>query len=186
MPDSAWRLPFEGTNIAVLADCHVHEGGPQLPEGLFPRLQGVDLIVTLGDMGEKSGLDQLQEIAPVLGVRGADDVDDMRTRQPCLLLTSGRYAIGCVFDAKAVGLADHSDPFVAALDAGAVSQKLFGRQPDILLHAGTHKPGEARFGAKGSALNPGSAVLPAEGSPPTFLRLKVGEEGCFGQIIHLD
>lgn len=183
MPESVWRMPFEGTNIAVLADCHIHEGGPQFPEALFPRLQGVDLIVTLGDMGEKSGLDQLQEIAPVLGVRGADDVDDIRTRRPYLLLTSGRYAIGCVFDAKAAGLADFADPFVAALDAAAVSQKLFGRQPDILLHAGTHKPDEARFGAKGSALNPGSAVLPVEGSSATFLRLKVMDEGCFGQII---
>jgi putative phosphoesterase len=186
MPDSAWRLPFEGTNIAVLADCHVHEGGPQFPEALFPRLQGVDLIVTLGDMGEKSGLDRLQEIAPVLGVRGVDDIDDMRTRHPYLLLTSGQYAIGCVFDAKAAGLADTSDPFVEALDAGAISRKLFGRQPDILLHAGTHKPDEAKFGAKGSALNPGSAVLPDEGERATFLRLKVGDEGCFGQIIHLD
>ena len=183
MPDSVWRMPLEGTNVAVLADCHIHEGGPQFPEALFPRLQGVDLIVTLGDMGEKSGLDQLQDIAPVMGVRGADDVDDMRTRRQHLVLSGGRYRIGCVFDAKAAGLAESSDPFVAALDAAAVSQRLFGCQPDILLHAGTHKPGEAQFGAKGSALNPGSAVLPAEGSPATFLRLKVTDEGCFGQII---
>lgn len=183
MSDSAWRLPFEGTNIAVLADCHIHEGGPRFPEALFPRLQGVDLIVTLGDMGEKSGLDDLQEIAPVLGVRGADDVEDPRTRRERLVLESGRHRIGCVFDAKAAGLAASSDPFVEAEDAAAVSHALFGCQPDILLHAGTHKPGEARFGAKGSALNPGSAVLPAEGSPPTFLRLKVADDGCYGQII---
>jgi putative phosphoesterase len=183
MSDSAWRLPFEGTNIAVLADCHIHEDGPQFPEALFPRLQGADLIVTLGDMGEKSGLDQLQEIAPVLGVRGADDVGDMRTRRPHLVLTSGRYSIGCVFDAKAAGLASSSDPFLEAQDAGAVSRSLFGCQPDILLHAGTHKAEEARFGPKGSALNPGSAVLPAEGAAPTFLRLKVTDEGCYGQII---
>ena len=183
MSDSVWRLPFEGTNIAVLADCHIHEGGPQFPAALFPRLQGFDLIVTLGDMGEASGLDQLQEIAPVLGVRGADDVEDMRTRRDRLVLNSGRYNIGCVFDAKAAGLASASDPFVEAQDAGAVSQSLFGCQPDILLHAGTHKADEARFGPRGSALNPGSAVLPAEGSQPTFLRLKVTDDGCFGQII---
>lgn len=183
MSDSVWRVPFEGVNVAVLADCHIHEGGPQFPPALFPRLQGVDLIVTLGDMGEKSGLDQLQEIAPVMGVRGQDDVEDMRIRRELLVLESGRYHIGCVFDAKAAGLASSSDPFIPADDAAVVSNRLFGCHVDILLHAGTHKAEEARFGSKGSALNPGSAVLPAEGSRPSFLRLKVTPEGCYGQII---
>ena len=183
MSDSVWRMPFEGTKIAVLADCHIHADGPQFPSALFPRLQGVDLIVTLGDMGEKSGLDQLEEIAPVVGVRGADDVDDIRTRRKLLLLNSGRYHIACVFDAKEAGLASSSDPFVESDGAAEVSRNLFGCQPDILLHAGTHRSEEARFGPKGAALNPGSAVLPADGASPTFLRLKVTEEGCFGQII---
>lgn len=186
MADSVWRLKGEGANLAVLADCHIHEGGPQFPPALFPRLQGVDLIVTLGDMGEKAGLDQLQEVAPVLGVRGQDDVDDMRTRRELLVLEGSGYHVGCVFDAKAAGLAESADPFVAAADAAAVSRRLFGCHVDILLHAGTHRPGEARFGPKGSALNPGSAVLPADGSPPTFLRLKVMSDGCYGQIVRVE
>ncbi len=183
MSDSAWRLPFEGTNLAVLADCHIHEGGPQFPAALFPRLQGADLIVTLGDMGESSGLDQLQEIAPVLGVRGQDDVEDIRTRRSVLVLSGEGRRIGCVFDAVAAGLAIETDPFVAADDAAQVCNRLFGGPVDVLLHAGTHKPEEAGFGAEGSALNPGSAVLPAEGAKPTFLRLKVTAQGCYGQII---
>jgi putative phosphoesterase len=183
MVDSVWRMKGEGANIAVLADCHIHEGGPQFPEALFPRLQGSDLIVTLGDMGEKAGLDRLEEIAPVVGVRGQDDADDMRTRRQVLLLEDGRYHIGCVFDAVAAGLAVSSDPFVAAPDAADVSRRLFGHEVDVLLHAATHKPEEAKFGGKGWALNPGSAVLPAEGAQASFLRLKVMADGCFGQII---
>src|SRR5580658_8530154 len=186
MSDSAWRLPFAGTNVAVLADCHIHAGGPQFPASLFPRLQGVDLIITLGDMGERSGLDQLEEIAPVLGVQGGDDAEDMRTRRPVLVLSGEGYKIGCVFDAKAAGLAEAIDPFVEADGAKEVCERLFGGPVDILLHAGTHRADEAHFGAKGSALNPGSAVLPAEGSEPTFLRLKVTQLGCYGQIIKLD
>lgn len=81
MPDSVWRYPLQGTTLTVLADCHIHEGGPQFPPALFPKLQGVDLIVTLGDMGDSSALDQLQEIARVLGVRGQDDAEDIRTRR---------------------------------------------------------------------------------------------------------
>src|ERR1700750_1566242 len=103
MPDSVWRLPAEGTNIAVLADCHIHEGGPQFPPELFPRLQGADLIVTLGDVGDRSGLDQLEQIAPVIGVRGRDDADELRTRSE-LMLGGGGYRIGCVFDSRAAGL----------------------------------------------------------------------------------
>jgi putative phosphoesterase len=184
MADSAWRLPFAGTNIAVLADCHIHEGGPQFPSALFPRLQGADLIVTLGDMGERAGLDQLQEIAQVLGVRGQDDEDDMRTRRPALTLDGDGYRIGCVFDAKAAGLAEAVDPFVAADGAAEVCRRLFGGPVDILLHAGTHRPDETRcFDGKCMALNPGSAVLPAEGSVASFVRLKVAREGCYGQVI---
>lgn len=183
MPDSVWSIPQGGANLAVLADCHIHAGGPQLPEALFPRLQGADLIVTLGDMGERSGLDRLEEIAPVLGVRGQDDEEDMRTRRPSLVLAGEGYRIGCVFDAKAVGLAASSEPFVETDQAAEICRRLFGGPVDILLHAGTHRSDEARFGAKGSALNPGSAVLPAEGAKPTFLRLKVTRDGCYGQII---
>jgi putative phosphoesterase len=180
--DSVWRIPFEGTNIAVLADCHIHEGGPQFPAALFPRLQGADLIVTLGDMGDRSGLDQLQEVAPVLGVRGEDDDDDIRTRRNVLALDGDGYRVGCVFDAKAAGLAAEVDPFVASDGAPQVCQQLFGGAVDILLYAATHRADEARFG-RGSALNPGSAVLPAEGSKASFLRLKVTREGCYGQVI---
>jgi putative phosphoesterase len=183
MPNSAWRLPLSGTNVAVVADCHIHEGGPQYPPALFPRLQGADLIVTLGDMGEKSALDQLEEIAPVVGVRGRDDVDDIRTRRPVLVLTGEGYRIGCVFDAMEAGLAAAYDPFVATDDAAAVCKRLFGGPVDILLHASTHRADEARFGAKGSALNPGSPVLPVDGVRPSFLRLKVTAEGCYGQMI---
>jgi putative phosphoesterase len=183
MSDSAWRLPHPGANLAVLADCHIHAGGPQFPAALFPRLQGADLIITLGDMGERSGLDQLEAIAPVLGVRGQDDEEDIRTRRSTLLLSGDGRRVGCVFDAKAAGLASSVDPFVEAEDAAEVCNRLFGGPIDILLHAGTHRADEASFGRGGSALNPGSPVLPAEGCNPTFLRLKVTPEGCFGQTI---
>ena len=134
-------------------------------------------------MGDSAGLDELQEIAPVLGVRGRDDADDMRTRRSELVLSGEGYRIGCVFDAAAVGLATSVEPFIEAEHAQDVCRRLFGGPVDILLHGNTHRSGEARFGSSGSALNPGSAVLPADGAKPTFLRLKVTSEGCFGQII---
>jgi predicted phosphodiesterase len=167
--------PLETNSLAILADCHIHTGGPQFPKALLDKLGGVGLIVTLGDMGETAGLDQLAAIAPVVGVRGADDSDDPRTDRPLLVLESEHYAIGCVFDAVAAGLATSSDPFEAVPDFAAAAEKLFGRQIHALLCASTHRGALAH--ADGiPILNPGSAVLPADGDRQSFARLQ-GEAG---------
>jgi putative phosphoesterase len=183
-PPAEWA--FEGVALAVLADCHIHPGGgPAFPDALFDALAGVDLIVTLGDMGEAEGLDQLAAIAPVVGVRGADDSDDPRTANSALVLTTGATAIGCVFDATAAGIAATSDPFNPASDAADASRRLFGRDVDILLCASTHRSGSGTFG-RTMALNPGSAVLPAEGSWPSFIRMVLADGAFQGKIVHLD
>src|SRR3954470_9442224 len=114
MAGSVWRLPHDGVDLAVLANAHIHPAGGRFRPALFERLRGADLIVALGNMGERSGLDQLQEIAPVVGVSGKDDAEDLRTRRAFLHLTGGGYSIGCVSDARAAGLAEFLDPFVAS------------------------------------------------------------------------
>jgi putative phosphoesterase len=188
MPDpkpTVW--PFDGTKIAVLADCHIHPGGgPAFPPALFDILdaEDPDLIVTLGDMGEAAGLDELAEFAPVIGVRGQDDSDDPRTDNKYLLLKTDRCDIGCVFDAKSAGLAETSDPFFPVENVRDVSKRVFGVHVDVLLHASTHKGEAAQFGT-GSALNPGSAVLPTTGWQPTFLLLSVSDEGVHGRLVAL-
>jgi predicted phosphodiesterase len=163
--------PVDGQQFAVLADCHIHPGGgPAFPADVFEALEGVDLIVTLGDMGEAAGLDQLCEIAPVIGVRGADDSDDPRTDTQLLVLAGADFAIGCVFDAAAAGLALGSDPFTPAPDFAAAAERLFGRPIRALLHASTHRPETVELDGC-LVLNPGSAVLPAEGARRCLLKL---------------
>jgi predicted phosphodiesterase len=188
MAGSATHWQLDGTNIAVLADCHIHPGGgPAFPDSLFDALQGADLIVTLGDMGEAAGLDQLAEIAPVIGVRGQDDSDDPRTDQTALVLRGRGMDIGCIFDAVGAGLATTSDPFAPSAAFNAVAKQVFGVPVQMLLFASTHRAGAGQFGDSGMALNPGSAVLPAEGERPSMLRLLVSDGGSFsGEIIPLD
>src|SRR5260370_40684748 len=66
--------------IVVLGDCHIHPAkGVDWPPWALDAFKGADLFVTLGDMGEKTGLDTLARLAPVIGVRGRDDQDDPRT-----------------------------------------------------------------------------------------------------------
>lgn len=178
--------PFLGRTLAVVADCHVHPGGgPQLSPILLGALRGVDLIVTLGDMGDVAALDQLDAIAPVVGVRGEDDEDDPRTSAQALVLTAGDLAIGCVFDAVAAGLAAEVDPFTAVEDAAGAARRVFGREVDLLLYAGTHRPGSGTFGPKGQAVNPGSAVLPAGGAGPAFARIALSNGVFVPEIVFL-
>jgi hypothetical protein len=186
MADAVRTTPFLGKTFAVIADCHIHPGGgPQFPPIVLNALQGVDLIVTLGDMGDVAGLDQLDAIAPVVGVRGEDDEEDPRTSAPLLLLTAGELAIGCVFDAKGAGLVQSAEPFTPVADAEAAARRLFGRDVDMLLHAATHRAGSAAFGAHAQALNPGSAVLPAGGAGPTFARVTLEDGVLVPEIVFL-
>jgi predicted phosphodiesterase len=179
MAEAVRTTPFLGKTFAVIADCHIHPGGgPQFPPIVLGALQGVDLIVTLGDMGDVAGLEQLDAIAPVVGVRGEDDEDDPRTSAPLLVLTAGELAVGCVFDAKAAGLAETVEPFQAVADAPQAARRLFGREVDLLLYAATHRPGGGAFGPHGQALNPGSAVLPAGGAGPSFAKVTL-DDGAF-------
>jgi predicted phosphodiesterase len=176
-----------GSNFAILADCHIHPGGgPEFPPHVLAALGDAHLIVVLGDMGEAAGLDQLEAIAPLVGVRGQDDAaDDPRLAGEALVLEAGRLRIGCVFNAEAAGLATSIRPFIPAPDIAEVSRRLFGSEVDVLLHASTHKPSSDGFGDGRIALNPGSALLPDGAAPPTFARLLLRDGGYEPQIVLL-
>lgn len=178
-------LKVDAGIIAVLADCHIHPGGgPEFPPHVLAALADAHLIVALGDMGEAAGLDQLEAITTVVGVRDQDDADDPRTDTQALVIETGGFRFGCVFDATAAGLATASDPFAAAPDFAATAQALFGGPVDLVLHAGTHRPATDMVGDV-RLLNPGSANLPAERAPPAFGRIEVTPDGFDPQIVFL-
>jgi hypothetical protein len=186
MASSPTVWPFDGKHVAILADCHIHPGGgPAFPPELFDALEGADLIITLGDMGEAAGLDQLSEIAPVIGVRGQDDSDDVRTDSALLVLAADEVTVGCVFDAAAAGLAVSSDPFVPVPDFAAATGRVFGRPIDVLLLASTHKP-ELTEAAGCQVLNPGSAILPGDGARRAFGRLSLEDGAAELRLAYLD
>ena len=59
--------------VGVVADSHVGEYLPALPEGVREALDGCDLILHAGDLSVPSVLDDLAAIAPVAAVRGDHD-----------------------------------------------------------------------------------------------------------------
>lgn len=149
-----------GTRFGLIADAHVHPGQtPPLPIGLATLFAGVDAIIALGDLGEASGLDALEQIAPVLGVRGADDAaGDPRLAGELRLFEIGELSVGALFDGAKQGVLVTSEPI--GVDAGfdAAVQRAFGRRLDVLLCASTHKGCVASV-AGVLIVNPGSPTL---------------------------
>ena len=97
--------------IVVLGDCHIHLAkGVDWPVLALDAFKGADLFVTLGDMGERAGLDALARLAPVIGVHGRDDEDDPRTAPTLRVLEAGGLRIGCVFDPVEAGVALQAEP----------------------------------------------------------------------------
>ena len=74
--------------IGVVSDTH----GLLRPE-VLPRLEGVESILHLGDVGDSKILDALREIAPVTAVRGNIDTKGPCSRLPetDVLLFAGHY-----------------------------------------------------------------------------------------------
>ena len=59
--------------IGVIADTHYPEFLDKIPEAVFDRLRGCDLILHAGDVSGPEALEQLRRLAPVEAVRGDHD-----------------------------------------------------------------------------------------------------------------
>jgi len=81
LPDG-WSLSEIATTIGLVSDTHFPLRCEMLPPPLFTVLQGVDLILHGGDVGELSVLDQLSRVAPVIAVHGNDDTEDAQRELP--------------------------------------------------------------------------------------------------------
>ncbi|HEY2482057.1 MAG TPA: metallophosphoesterase family protein [Caulobacteraceae bacterium] len=170
-------------SVVVLADCHIHPGnGIDWSQAALAAFAGTELIVTLGDMGEASGLAALAAIAPVVGVRGADDEDNPFTAGKTRLFTLGGVAVGCVFDPVASGLASSRDPLTLAPDREL--ERIFGGPAAVILWASTHVPSVQRLERR-LVVNPGSATLPDKDAPASFARLTIRDGQADAEIVTL-
>jgi putative phosphoesterase len=169
--------------IVVLADCHIHPAkGVDWPRLALEAFKEADLFVTLGDMGEKAGLDALAALAPVIGARGRDDEDDPRTAARQRVLDAGGLRIGCVFDPVEAGIALQAEPPIWASAERLLH--LFGGPLDALLWASTHVPSIERVDGR-LRLNPGSATLPGENTLASFAKLTLAEGALAAEIVSL-
>jgi putative phosphoesterase len=171
------------TTIIVLADCHIHPGGgPSWSEAALAAFSGADLFLTLGDMGEASGLEALAALAPVKGVLGEDDQPSRFADGRIRLVEVDGVGIACVFNPVAEGLAISKDPLQLASPAARVAK--LGAAADVLLWASTHVPDLGRHDGL-LTVNPGSATYPDGGTAASFARLTVDAGEAKAEIVGL-
>jgi putative phosphoesterase len=177
---------LDARKLGILGDCHIHPGkGLDWPAAVLRAVSKTELIVTLGDMGETDGLDRLASLAPVIGVRGRDDAADPRTAAALRVLQLGEVRIGCVFDPTEHGLASHADPFTPLAGWTAMARALFDGPIRVLLYASTHRANVAELDGI-LIVNPGSAVLPADGAAASFALLNVNDGRPEAEIVPID
>ncbi len=148
--------------IGVISDTH----GLVRPQ-IFDLLQGADLIIHAGDIGDPEVLKALETIAPVKAVRGNNDPDSWASGIPDdRVIEYGAYRFYVLHELKQVDL-DSVDSEISAV-----------------IYGHSHRPlAETRNGIL--YLNPGS-VGPRRFSLPTALaKLHVTHSGLVPEILHL-
>ncbi len=68
--------------IGLISDTHTPERCAALPPALFTVLNGVDLLLHAGDVGELWVLDRLSATAPIVAVHGNDETADAQRELP--------------------------------------------------------------------------------------------------------
>lgn len=92
--------------IGLIADTHIPEAMPELPEQVRHAFAGVNLILHAGDLHCLDVLDWLEQIAPVLAARGNGDngsggrsvVPEDPRLQETQVITCQHWTIGLVHD----------------------------------------------------------------------------------------
>ncbi|HZG13875.1 MAG TPA: metallophosphoesterase family protein [Candidatus Bathyarchaeia archaeon] len=90
--------------IGILSDTHLPKKGKQFPVAVLQGLQEADLIIHAGDWSSMEVYEELSQLAPVKGVYGNIETEDILVHFPQkLLLELAGYRIGVVHGDKGKG-----------------------------------------------------------------------------------
>ena len=147
--------------IGLISDTHIPEAGDRLPTDVYRTFEGVELILHAGDMHVLAVLDWLEQIAPVIAVRGnGDEGDGTRPRPPddprladdIQILEAGGLRIGMRHSVTPAGY--HYYPTVTSM-----MERFFGVHLDVIVQGDTHVA-EIEYREGVLVVNPGSPTLP--------------------------
>ena len=184
------------TKIGVISDTHSAGSGRDLPMKILEALKGVDMILHCGDLECLRVLDYLEEVAPLLAVRGYEDPVEEGER---LALTTRvvkveGVSIGMIHDIQWPGpkiqtSPDGADLILPEANGREIMARKFKEPVDIVLYGDTHEEIVTYWDGI-MIMNPGSPTYPGKrhkrGALGTLGILEIDGEDAAGRIVELD
>jgi len=148
--------------VGVISDTH----GLIRPEAL-KALEGVSLIIHAGDVGTQSVLHRLENIAPVVAIRGNTDRDGWACKLPFTeAVEIGEFSLYVIHDLDKLDLAPAASGFSA------------------VIYGHTHKPAIEK-NSKILFLNPGSAGPRRSDLPASVALLRITDNSLKAELLLL-
>ena len=181
--------------IGLISDTHSAGSGRDLPTAVFDALAGCDLVLHCGDLECIGVLDYLEELAPVLAVRGYEDPVERgeRLANVSRIVEVEGIRIGMVHDIQwpppsIATTPDGTGLVWPASGLAASLQKKFGGEVDVVVFGDTHEEMvEWREGVL--FVNPGSPTYPGRrhtpGSLGTVAILDINDDEVGARIVNL-
>lgn len=157
--------------IGVLSDTHIPKAALALPEIIYEKFRGVDLILHAGDLIEIGVLEKLRAAAPVRAVCGNMDMHEVRAELPEKDIVE--------VEGFRIGLVHGYGPPGNIIDT--VSKEF--KNVDVIVFGHSHSPISQKI-KKTLFFNPGSPTDKIFAPYNSFGMLEVGEE-ITGRIIRL-
>jgi len=184
------------TKIGVISDTHSAGSGRDLPVKILEALRGVDMILHCGDLECLGVLDYLEEVAPLLAVRGYEDPVEEGER---LALTTRvvkveGVSIGMIHDIQWPGpkiqtSPDGADLILPEANGREIMARKFKEPVDIVLYGDTHEEIVTYWDGI-MIMNPGSPTYPGKrhkrGVLGTLGILEIDGGDAVGRIVELD
>jgi len=167
---------FEAAKIVgLISDTHVPVRAKCIPKMVFKVFEKVDYIIHAGDLVELGVIDELEQLAPVLAVRGNMDGPHVSGALPKLnSLKVSDWKIGVMHDPSAL--------------SGMRKMRDIAKQNgfDVFVYGHTHNA-NIKWEGKTLYINPGSPTNPEPVfiSKPSVAVLKVTKEAILPEIIHI-
>ncbi|MPZ98238.1 MAG: YfcE family phosphodiesterase [Dehalococcoidia bacterium] len=162
-PTRRWidRHSFTGDMLfGLVSDTHIPEARAAIFDEVYAAFRGVDLILHAGDMHDIVVLDWLQEVAPVLGVRG--NGDDGSSGRPVAPDDDPRLPYNQLLDVDGLLIGMTHDfphePYVGA-DLNHRMERHFEGRVDVVVAGDTHVPVVAHW-EDVLVVNSGSPMFP--------------------------
>lgn len=181
--------------IGLISDTHSAGSGRDLPAAVFDVLAGCELVLHCGDLECIGVLDYLEELTPVLAVRGYEDPVEAgdRLARVSRIVEVESVRIGMVHDIQWPPPSIATTPDGTGLvwpdsGLGTLLQKKFGGEVDVVVFGDTHEEMvEWREGVL--FVNPGSPTYPGRrhrrGSLGTVAILDIDDDEINACIVNL-